>query len=287
MCLSPPIFLLEQGLDARVCETARAVTAGSASELDAAKAIVWWESRNIENMFNTSTPCYRPDTAQHPLWSFVSRCGACDEYATLFSRMVGCLGIESRVARDEAENHHWAEVLVGGDWVVIDPAANNFNLSADAYEKELGQNISYVAGRYANGTEVDLTSRYTATGRLTVSVPGGGPVGVSIDAVHGRDVRPTNARCEVASGSCSVALGGNEYAVRAVRYGILPLFDEKTVELKEDSALEVSLSPGRFDLARALALLPRKYVVLFLIALLSVLIWVITMGVLFLLKKQA
>jgi hypothetical protein len=272
-----------------VCETAKAVAAGSADGLEASQAVVLWESLNLRNIFNTSAFCYRPDTAQHPLWSFISRCGACDEYSTLFSRMMGCLGIESRMARDPAENHNWAEVLVGGEWLVVDPVANLVGIDAGAYENELGSNISYVVGRYNNGTEVDLTLRYTNTGRLVISITdydAAASYGIFISAIHGADERPTNAKCEInSSGSCSVALGGNSYAVGAVKYGILPLFDERRVELKEGETAIVSLSPSDFDMAKALGLLPKRLVVVLLILLLSLLVWFAAVSAIFLLKN--
>ncbi len=213
-----------------------------------------YRSCNIDNyiVFISRSPfiCLRLMFREYPLWFLSSRCGACMEYSLLFREMANAANLTVRSVHNPGEDHNWDEVLINGEWIIVDTGWPIFNPSPSFYEVRRGLNVSYVYGVYPNGTLVDLTERYTNTGQLKIVV---------ID-VNNKPIK--NANIEFYSfnlknqerriyyldcvtneeGYCDVRLGGGKYKAKAVvMYGLIGYANEETLELIEGETKEVTI----------------------------------------------
>lgn len=105
----------------------------------------------------------------NPSWIFFYTRGMCQEFAVLFVKMAEFAEIVSRLVYNPAEDHEWVEVLIDDNWIHVDPSNNYYNQQG-VYENGWGKQLSYVYTIDSEGEIIDITSRYTGTGRLIVRV---------------------------------------------------------------------------------------------------------------------
>lgn len=109
-------------------------------------------------------------------WILTSRYGHCGEYALLFRQMACAAGLEARKITCLGENHCWNEVLIDGEWIIVDPTdvylttRNGYNKSETFIEEKTGGNVSYVEAEWLNGKTVDVTYRYTNLINITMTI---------------------------------------------------------------------------------------------------------------------
>jgi len=137
------------------------------------REIMNWEKINMTNMYKKSRlflglPAIWFRDHENPSRIFFYKRGSCAEYVTLFVKMAEFAEIESRCVYNPAEDHWWAEVIIGSSRMPVDPSENKF-INPATYENERGIQMSYVYV-IENGKVVDVTNQYTETGRLIVRV---------------------------------------------------------------------------------------------------------------------
>jgi len=92
--------------------------------------------------------CLRLVGEEYPLWFLSSRCGACMEYSLLFREMANAANLTVRSVHNPGEDHNWDEVLINGEWIIVDAGWPILNPSSSFYEVGRGLNVSYVYGMY-------------------------------------------------------------------------------------------------------------------------------------------
>ena len=120
--------------------------------------------------------CIRLDGHNNSKWILKSRCGACEEYSMFFMQIADLSNLTVRSIHDRGYDHNWDEVLINGEWIVVDPSIVNlednqtgFNISQGYYDNNWGRlGMSYVYAIYPNGTIEDVTYRYTNLSNLTI-----------------------------------------------------------------------------------------------------------------------
>ena len=58
----------------------------------------------------------------YPSWVFTTRSGRCEEYSILFREMAHASNLTVRTVVCQEMDHLWDEVLIDGNWTVVDPA---------------------------------------------------------------------------------------------------------------------------------------------------------------------
>jgi len=187
------------------------------------------------------------------LWILTSRYGHCGEYGLLFRDMANEAGLNVRRIRCAGEDHVWNEVMIDGEWVIIDSTRvgssedNGYNVSSDFMEKKVAGNrnlpngnVSYVTSDYLNGTEVDVTSRYTTITNITIYTNGskGNPLeNIQLNIIsYNRFGDDTDFSCKTNNdGYCNFSFGGGEYLIEARTNDFIPLYGSVLVEFSEDT----------------------------------------------------
>jgi hypothetical protein len=194
------------------------LTEDSTDDEDKSLALLKWFDRGVEKQENLANTYYRgnqednivllnvgnilfiyskpphfctrlPDsTPNWNMWIFSTRCGMCGEYATLFSTMANYANLTVRKVCCEGEDHIWNEILVEGEWIVVDstavalPRSTGFDLPRNFMEDKVKGdlwndgnmvdegNVSYVYAIYPNAPDdrVDITYRYTNLTNISV-----------------------------------------------------------------------------------------------------------------------
>lgn len=120
--------------------------------------------------------CIRLDGHNNSKWILKSRCGACEEYSMFFMQIADLSNLTVRSIHDRGYDHNWDEVLINGEWIVVDSSIVNlednqtgFNISQGYYDNNWGRlGVTYVYAIYPNGTIEDVTYRYTNLSNLTI-----------------------------------------------------------------------------------------------------------------------
>ena len=164
--------------DPGITQMALDVTRNSRTELGAVRDLALWV-----NSYVAYTPSYwgEIDTASDVL---ASRKGVCDEFANLYIAMARSLNIPTRVATgvvytgSQWQRHAWAESLVGGKWVPVDPTFSEIGM-VNAMHVRLYSAPSYLFYQFPKSLEnVDVLS-YTPGGYAV-------PLVVSANVTHTR-----------------------------------------------------------------------------------------------------
>lgn len=229
------------------------------------------------------------------LWILTTRYGHCGEYALLFEDFAVEAGLIERRIRCSGEDHDWNEVLIDGEWVIIDPTRvgsasdNGFNLSSSFMEKKVAStikkpegNVSYVEAIYPNGTKVDVTSRYANIVNVTISVNDleGNPISnakisiMSYNRYGGKDTRVAFSTDN--NGVCNFTFGEGEYLFQAKSNDFIPLYGQSKVVVSSNmlnNEIELRLAP---DILKNDYILNLLYILL--IALMSLAIVLIYKG---------
>ena len=183
--------------------------------------------------------CWRIDnyTFANMLWH--ERCGACREYAMLFMKLAEYSNLTVRMIYDLGEDHSWDEVLLDGQWIVVDPSAGMFNVSPLVYEDQWGKVLSYIYAIYPNGSKVDVTSRYTTTAMVNIIVinkhkePIPGIKVYVISHNYFKEGRFAGLVCITnRNGRCTIKLGGGAYTLVAKSNDHIPLYGVSYVVLE-------------------------------------------------------
>jgi hypothetical protein len=192
--------------------------------------------------------CLRLVGEEYPLWFLSSRCGACMEYSLLFREMANAANLTVRSVHNPGEDHNWDEVLINGEWIIVDAGWPILNPSSSFYEVGRGLNVSYVYGMYPNGTLVDLTERYTNTGQLKILVVDVNNKPIKNAGIEFYSFNLNNQERKIhhldcvtdENGYCNVRLGGGKYKVKAIiMHGLIGYANESMFELVEGQTREV------------------------------------------------
>ena len=263
-----------------ILNVARSIATNRNDPIEILDAIADWEK---ENMVYDIRPVYfypippfliwripSPD----PTWVMSIKRGGCEEFAILFAEIARSAGIQSRVVYNPGEDHTWCEVLINGTWVHFDPTLSKgkrFN-NPRIYERPRnesgwGKQLSYVFSvDPSEGNKVDVTRRYTDTGKLIVEVKKDNlPVENARVIIKSRFLMETSPKYKQPlyclekmtnkSGICTFELGGNNYTVIAELGEIFGYKAEKLVHLEENSSVYVTINLEQFSL-----LIPLEYI---------------------------
>ena len=251
----------------------------ASNDADKARKICEWVYAHIVNVYReykldnyvvllAKPPfiCLRMRGEDYPLWPLASRCGACMEYSLLYRELAAAANLTVRSVHNPGEDHSWDEVLVDGQWIIVDPSRGRFNVSPSEFEEGRRLNVSYVYAKYPNGTMVNVTERYTGTGTLEILVvqDNGKRVEGAIIEVYSLNwlsngVLIRGLKCLTGPGGlCTIRLGGGSYRVKAIRVeGWLLYSDEILIELSEGTNRTVTLTLRR-DLLHAYIAVPQQ-----------------------------
>lgn len=244
------------------------------SHFEIAKKIMEWEQRNIYSIYSRPNImgisiipkfpflCWR-NPNPNAQWVMATKCGACEELSILFFEMTKNAGIESRIVRNPGEDHSWNEIKINDEWINFDVGVNVIN-DTKYYERQNGmnKNLSYVFAEDSENKLIDITNRYTDTGKLIVSIQESGkPLGNVKIIVKSMFLMENNkmykspryaTECITnSSGVCVFNLGGNDYTVVAQKRLFdfsIGFKDEKVIKLEENTTLLMNLSPIKLDL---------------------------------------
>jgi hypothetical protein len=251
------LFLWQTGEEG-VCKEAMMIKGSETNQTKIIEKIVEWEDKNMFNVYEKLTKgnfidgiVYRLRCKffSYPWWTYIFRCGACGEYSELYVKMANCLNITSRNVHNFDRDHSWAESLINGNWVHVDPSLKLYN-DPTYYERNWGEHFSSLVAVYPNGTTEDVTKTYTETGRLTILVTDGfrpqSNVKITIKTGYANIINNTDS-----NGILQLTLGDKNYTVIAESGFLLGLKDEKKLELKENSEVlsQLQLSfPNNFSI---------------------------------------
>lgn len=257
--LIPATYVIFVG-DAEIRSTVEEMVANISDSELRVRRIMDWEINNLTNMYGKESNFILDipmiwERVDDPSWIFFYKRGNCGEYATLFVKMAEFAGVQSRCVYNPAEDHRWAQVFIDNTWVPIDPSANTF-INPENYENERDIPMSYVYV-VENDKVVDITSQYTATGRLIVRVLDDNQprVGAKITVESRllmerlnnydspRSIVPEDKQMFITNenGEYVFNLGGNNYTVTA-EFGAYKVENNITVEENRDNPLTIYFS---------------------------------------------
>jgi hypothetical protein len=255
-----------------ILNTARAIASKESSQEKILDLIADWLKEHMT--YDTKSSYFYPVppfllwrmSSPDPAWVMTIKRGGCEEYAILFTEMARSVGIESRVVHNPSEDHVWSEVFINGSWTHFDPTlskGNRFN-NPGLYERSRekggwGKQLSYVFFIDNNGTQQDITERYTSTGRLIIKVEkDNAPVENAKVIVKSRFLMENSPSYRVplfvsekytnATGLCSFDLGGNNFTVIAQLGTVFGYKDETIVHLNENDSVSATLRLSELSL---------------------------------------
>ena len=245
-------------------------------EYTIANTLMMWVNENMKPMYRPPFICplsplsifYRTTDAKI---IFLVKCGACGEQAILFSEMAKIVGLESRIVNNPGENHAWNEVNIGGNWIQLDTGARIIN-DTEYYERissanvtGMNKNISCVYTESSDGKIIDITEKYTKTGKLVVVVKESGIAleNVSIRLKSMIDNKTYKSPLDAAAcatnstGICEFNIGGNYYNIVTEKNSVVPLIlyrDENVTKLEEGEETIVFSDPDKLAASSELIL---------------------------------
>jgi hypothetical protein len=198
-----------------------------------------------------------------PAYIMVTRRGGCGETAILFNAMANSVGITTRMVHNPGEDHAWCEVFVNGSWLHFDPGLSEeyrFN-DPHFYERSSngwGKPLSHVYALDSNGTEMDVTNKYTDTGKLSVFVVIDDlPIENAKVTIKSRSLMDNFGYSEPgycmekytnSSGLCEFDLGGNNYTIIAESGIFFGSRAEIIHQVTEHNSTMITLNPSGFVL---------------------------------------
>jgi hypothetical protein len=215
------------------------------------------------NYFFLSTNLYiRPLNRDYPGWVFTTRSGRCDEHSILFREMANYIDLDVRSVICKEMDHLWAEVLIDGNWTVVDPSNvvhnkiwKDANFSGyNLYQYDFldrftrPDNISYIFAEYVNGTKKIVTDRY---------IPKEDISHVSIEVVSENNNPVSNVPVEILSnnrrsrqniefkvytdnnGLSETEIGKGSLTFTAKIDGLIPLYGENTTIIGGNETVNV------------------------------------------------
>jgi hypothetical protein len=223
------------------------ITRGYSDDTNKTKAILRWFDRDSGHIANTfgkehllkiyplhvymSEPyiCIRLIKHENPLWVLKSRCGACNEYALLFMELANASNLTVRSIHNNGEDHIWAEVLIDGNWIAVDPSIVHLSENETGFDvtqmlNEEWWNISHTRALYPDGIIEDVTYLYTNLSNLTIITIDENKTPVSNVSIrvlsHNRQDEKGNIgidteinRTTDPEGRCEIKVGGGNYTI--------------------------------------------------------------------------
>lgn len=125
----PSIYV--QSTDDQIIDLAREITANDSTDEDMARSINLWIVNNIKYdyaSFNDGSYAKKPFDA---LDTLNRRMAVCQGYANLYAALARAVGLKAKVITGTAftgkewAGHAWNEVLVDGEWQIVDSTWNN------------------------------------------------------------------------------------------------------------------------------------------------------------------
>ncbi len=187
------------------------------------------------------------------LWILTSKFGWCNEFGLLFRDIADACGLNVRKVVCSGEDHVWNEVMINGTWICVDatihhPQISGFNISRQFMERKVGSdipnvnygNVSYVYAEWLNGTQVDVTERYTNLINISVAVldEQNKPVtGIKVELIsHNRynNVNTGYYKITNSSGQCLFTIGGGDYTFRVDNGIFSPIVGENRSSFNEN-----------------------------------------------------
>ena len=231
--------------------------------------------------------CIRLNGHNNSKWILKSRCGACEEYAMFFMQIADTSNLTVRSIHDRGYDHNWDEVLINGEWVVVDPSIvdleNNqtgFNISRSYFDNNWGRlGMSYVYALYPNGTMEDVTYRYTNVSNLTIiafdesknAIPN---VNIRIlSHNHKKNVDTDLILTTNSKGKNNLKIGGGSYTIISkINDGNMNLINKTTINIVENKniSLPIILRKDNFWWTQNI---PYRMTSIILIILYSFLLW--------------
>lgn len=133
------------------------VVKGSSSAIDAIKKL----SKHVK-----AVPFHPIDNRTYkPLDIQKRREGTCSEHSFLYVALARSVGIPSRLAVTQGENHVWAESWDGARWIHVDPSEDQVDYP-EFYEEVWKRDISFVYSPRFDGKIDQLTKMYTEVGQI-------------------------------------------------------------------------------------------------------------------------
>lgn len=244
------------------------IVGNSPSDIEILMGIIKWEWNNINPVYDRPAP-FPYLRISEPGWILTVKYGACEEHAVLFAALAKSAGFESRVIRAPAEDHNWAEVLINGTWIHVDPSPGCGYLNDPTIYERIGNGwghkFSYVYYLDSDDVKHDVTEKYTNTGQLIVRIEKDSRhvenATVIVKSRFLMEKKPErypepkeSLRSQSDSSGTSVfKLGGNNYTVIAEKdafFGIVIYRNETTIALNENGISEVVLSLNSVDYGR-------------------------------------
>ena len=252
------------------------ITSNYADDMDKTNALLNWFDKGSDNMINIlenhlllkihplhiyiNQPylCIRIDDQKNPEWILKSRCGACGEYSLFFMEIADKANLTVRSIHDKGYDHSWDEVLIDGEWIIVDPSIvdleNNetgFNISQRYYDNNWGRlGISYVYALYPNKTTEDVTYRYTNLTNLTLITTdeNGKPISnvnlilLSNNHPRRKNIDTTLHYATDSEGKCTIKVGGGNYTILSdTNNNILHRSNKTTLAFIEDKNRSFSI----------------------------------------------
>ena len=247
-------------LDNHAIQVAQDLTKNISSDEGKAKAILEWEANNFNPIYlQKSIPfipfihyngfhlslCQRTDFDNDPSWITFSMCGACGESASLYVQMLSNLNISARMIKNSGEDHVWAEAWINNSWVIIDPSRRAYDVPVNYSSSS--KNLSYVYGKYLNGTKIDLTQKYTnKTGQLVIFINNSHQKDINILSNSLNSPHMTEIECFWVNNKCILNIGATNYTIIAYSGNLIKHYETKNILLESNQSIEVEFHPNKF-----------------------------------------
>lgn len=244
-----PVMINLIGCDERIEETVQNIIVNETDKVKRVEMVSKWVSENID--WSTGLCKKRFNDCE----TLTKRCGACGEKADLFSSMLRFLDIEAYSVVTRGEDHTWNHVILDGTAVFIDVSGSravNFNMSLKDFENVYKRNLSVVFLQYENGTEIEITERYTKTGTLNIFVVDneGEPLRDTYIEINSHSLMEMNppirktpektTGCVTDShGFCNATLGDGTYTIAASKYILFSEKEGNVTLIDEDKAVKI------------------------------------------------
>lgn len=241
------------------------------------KEIIKWESNNMRNIYQhphsfdlrfyiLPEPPFTYARLLDPTWIMFFKCGACREYAELFTELARIAGLDARVVHNLGIDHAWAETKINENWVHVDPSKINpitkemgIINDPDYYERPENENgegkqLFFVYAIDDTGGVHDVTDRYVKeTGELVVYVEREGEPVVNARVIVKNTQGSSTPFLTNENGICTFNLGEGNYTIIAESGGMIGYRTERDVLVVNSENYHILLSLKGLTFCRLVA----------------------------------
>ena len=253
----------------QITQVSAEIVANETDEISRLNKLVDWVTNQENMVYDAHLIYFYPILSfwlfrlQDPAYIMVTMRGGCGETALLFNAMANSIGIQTRMVHNPGEDHAWCEVFVNGSWLHFDPGLSENYRFNDPHFYERSEHgwrkpLSYVYALDPNGTEIDVTNKYTDTGKLTVFVENNdlavenAKITIKsrslIDNFGYSDPHFCMEKYTNSSGICEFSLGGNNYTITAETGTFFGSKSEIVYQVTEQNSSFITFSPTGFTL---------------------------------------